>query len=149
MQRKRVAQFIFIPKESVTYIALYVFVRGDCFIRLVYTYLRPIKAHDHPAYFGFVSKSRVNHSRVREKVDHLPWKLLKSAKTRNRDNPISNKCGGRLFGLRSTYVVVFFFCFFHLFLMDCAPWQLQVACVSVYTVIHAIPYNESGIIFLP
>lgn len=45
------------------YSTVYVFARGDCFIRLVCTYtayLHPIKAHDRRAYFGLVSKSRVN-----------------------------------------------------------------------------------------
>lgn len=69
----------------------------DCSIRLVracvhaYTYLYSMK---YPrAYFGFVSKSRVNRTVV---LKRKSWSFaVKSAKTRNRDNPISHKWCGR------------------------------------------------------
>lgn len=69
----------------------------DCSIRLVRAYVRAymyLYSIKYPrAYFGFVSKSRVNRTVV---LKRKSWSFaVKSAKTRNRDNPISHKWCGR------------------------------------------------------
>jgi hypothetical protein len=125
----------FYPQRDAICIALYIFARGDCFIRLVCTYstyLHPIKAHDHRAYFGFVSKSRVKRSHTAVAyIWEKSWSFaVKSAKTRNRDNPISTIVVGGYsdFEARTllfSYLSTFFICFWWIARCGSCKWRVR------------------------